>query len=92
MQLDGPLLLELKTSPQLGFVLTVQIEGKALRFFVALDPVAAQALALALVAQPEVGNTIKPELAEAVLEEIRGWQQTQQADAEFLKAAGVQTT
>ena len=88
MQNEKPMLLELKTKP-LGFRLTVPIEDRVLRFSIGLSPVAAQLLALVLLARPEVGTELLPEVAQAIAAETHGWQQAQQADERFLKDLGV---
>lgn len=89
MQSDGPMILELKTQP-LGFRLTVPMEDRAIRFFIGLSPAAAQSLALALLARPEVGTELIPETVQAIAAETKWWQETQQGDEQLLKMLGVQ--
>jgi hypothetical protein len=89
MQIDGPMLLELQTDP-LGFRVTVPMEAHALRFFIGLTAAAAQSLALALLARPEVGTELLPEVAQAIAAEGRERQQAKQTDEQFLKDLGVQ--
>ena len=87
MQPNGPILLELRTDPSLGFQVTVPLdEGQALRLFLPMTAEAAQGLALALLAQPGVGCELKPELAEAINREAT---RTFETDDAFLKSLGV---
>jgi hypothetical protein len=81
------MLIELKTQP-LGFQVTVPLgDGQhAVRAFTPLTVEAAQALALALLVQPGVGEDLKPEIIGEIQTEAR---ERTQSDAAFLKDMGV---
>ncbi len=80
-------IIELKTKP-LGFQVRVPIdEEREYRAFAPLDVAAAQALILALLAQPGVGGEIDPGLLAAIESETR---HVAEGDASFLRSVGVQ--
>ena len=69
--------------------MTIPIEDRALRCFIGLTPAAGQSLALALLARPEVGTELLPEVAQAIATETRECKQAQASDEQFLKHMGV---
>jgi hypothetical protein len=85
-------MIELKVHP-LGFQVLMPIgDGEhAVRAFVPLSIAAAQALVLALLAQPDVAGALAPDFMASLDEAVAERAQEARSDAEFLRAAGVAT-
>jgi hypothetical protein len=83
------MIFELKTNP-LGFQAIVPLgDGQhALRAFAPLTTAGAQALILALLAQPEVGGELASDLKDNLQAALVEHDQVQSADQEFLRGVG----
>jgi hypothetical protein len=86
------MIIQLKTRP-LGFQVLVPVgDGeRAVQAFAPMTTAAAQALVLALLAQPDVAGALAPDFMASLDEAVAERAQEARSDAEFLRAAGVAT-